>query len=443
MKRRLILTGIVFCLSFMVSGQKQTLELAFTAIDGITYTQLDSIKVVNQTQNSDTVLYWPDTILVLDYQTGLQESIIGRSNFHFFQNYPNPVESQTTITFYVPERDQVNITIFDILGKQVMQKRILLNKGLHSFSLKPGNSRIYLLNAFWRNESESIKIINQNGAMYQAVKFDYTGKENSYHNYKTSTKFKDFFFNLGDELLLIGYSEMLQSGKLDIPEISKTDTIQFATNIPCPSSPTVIYEGQLYNTIQIFSQCWLKENLNIGTMIPGAEIQQDNEVIEKYCYNDDEDSCTIYGGLYQWTEMMQYKTTPGKQGICPPGWHIPTDFEWKVLEGAVDSQFGINDPEWDEGGIRGYDVGINLKATNSWNIGGNGIDLFGFSGLPSGACDLDGSFNWFGDCGYFWSSSEAISPTKWSRALFYNYNNDVRHEIHWGYGISVRCLKNN
>ncbi len=51
--------------------------------------------------------------------------------------------------------------------------------------------------------------------------------------------------------------------------------------------------------------------------------------------------------LYQWEEMMQYTTQQGAQGICPPGWHLPTDEEWKVLEGAVDSQYGIGDPEWD------------------------------------------------------------------------------------------------
>ena len=73
----------------------------------------------------------------------------------------------------------------------------------------------------------------------------------------------------------------------------------------------------------------------------------DNGTMEKYCYNNEPDSCTKYGGLYQWDEMMQYTTQQGVQGICPPGWHLPTDEEWKVLEGAVDSQYGIGDPEWD------------------------------------------------------------------------------------------------
>jgi len=55
-----------------------------------------------------------------------------------------------------------------------------------------------------------------------------------------------------------------------------------------------------------------------------------NSVIEKYCYNNEEDSCTKYGGLYQWDEMMQYTTEQGVRGICPAGWHLPTDEEWKI-----------------------------------------------------------------------------------------------------------------
>ena len=144
---------------------------------------------------------------------------------------------------------------------------------------------------------------------------------------------------------------MQESGILDNPESNETYTFQFATNIPCKGTPTVTYEGQVYNTIQIFNQCWLKVNLNVGTMIPGTEEMTDNGIIEKYCYNNEPDSCTKYGGLYQWNEMMQYVTQQGTQGICPPDWHLPTDEEWKVLEGAVDSQYGIGDYTWDVNGF--------------------------------------------------------------------------------------------
>ena len=71
------------------------------------------------------------------------------------------------------------------------------------------------------------------------------------------------------------------------------------------------YEGQMYRTVQIGNQCWFKENLNVGTMIPGSQEMTDNSIIEKYCYENDPANCATYGGLYQWNEMMQYTTQQG------------------------------------------------------------------------------------------------------------------------------------
>ena len=124
---------------------------------------------------------------------------------------------------------------------------------------------------------------------------------------KASGALQGFSFSLGDTLLYIGYVNGMESGILDNPVTSDTIYLQFATNIPCPGTPTVTYEGQVYNTIQIFSQCWLKENLNVGVMIDGQTYQWDNGIIEKYCYNNEPDNCTEYGGLYQWQEMMQHQ----------------------------------------------------------------------------------------------------------------------------------------
>jgi len=93
-----------------------------------------------------------------------------------------------------------------------------------------------------------------------------------------------------------------------------------ADGSPCIASFN--YEGKTYTTIQIGTQCWLKENLDVGTRIDGSLNQTNNSptnIIEKYCYGDDPNNCTTYGGLYQWGEAMQYATTEGARGICPEG----------------------------------------------------------------------------------------------------------------------------
>ncbi|PJA37351.1 hypothetical protein CO181_03835, partial [candidate division WWE3 bacterium CG_4_9_14_3_um_filter_43_9] len=138
-----------------------------------------------------------------------------------------------------------------------------------------------------------------------------------------------------------------------------------------------------------------------------------------YCYDDNEANCDTYGGLYQWDEMMQYTATQGVQGICPTGWHIPTDDEWKVLEGTVDSQYGVGHPQWDLYLWRGFDAGKHLKTTTGWNTN-TGTDTFGFSALPGGASGPDGNFVFLGSLVYWWTSTEYSSTNKWCRALSEN-----------------------
>lgn len=91
-------------------------------------------------------------------------------------------------------------------------------------------------------------------------------------------------------------------------------------------------DGRKYRTVQIGSQCWFGNNLNVGTMIYGNLNMQNDSIIEKYCYANDTNSCNIYGALYQWDELMQYTTQLGTRGICPKGWHVPTDQEIIDLE---------------------------------------------------------------------------------------------------------------
>jgi len=213
---------------------------------------------------------------------------------------------------------------------------------------------------------------------------------------------------------------------------------------------------QIYLSVQIGDQCWMAENLNIGYLIPGNQDMTDNGVIEKYCYAYDNSACDEKGGLYQWDEMMQYKTIQGEQGICPDGWYIPSDEDWKILEGTVDSQYPVGDPVWDIEGWRGFDVGLNLKFISDWFSFGNGTNDFGFSALPGGYRMNDGNYSGYSTSAYFWSSTEKGNDYAWSRALFYSnndvnrndyediffYSNDNKNPQDYnGLGFSVRCIR--
>ncbi|HHN47371.1 MAG TPA: T9SS type A sorting domain-containing protein [Bacteroidales bacterium] len=218
---------------------------------------------------------------------------------------------------------------------------------------------------------------------------------------------------------------------------------------PCPGQPTVTdSEGNVYNTVLIGGQCWMAENLNIGTMICGGYgmDQLNNGIIEKYCYNDDPNLCDANGGLYQWREMMDYSNEPGAQGICPDGWHIPTTDEWLQLRDYVGPVNGgqilkscrqIDSP-------LGGDCDTNEHPR--WNDDGTGlyygIDDLNFSALPGGNRYMYGGFYNLGTQAYWWSSSEhnTYHSAYWS--MGYNVNG-LPNLANWYKedGYSVRCVK--
>jgi len=211
-------------------------------------------------------------------------------------------------------------------------------------------------------------------------------------------------------------------------------------NWTCGDALVDARDSQSYTTVQIGTQCWMGENLNIGSMINGSSNQTDNSTIEKYCYDDNTSNCDIYGGLYQWDEMMQYSTTEGIQGICPTGWHLPSDAEWCTLENYVDT----GTVDCGTTGWRGTDAGGNLKETGTtyWNEPNTGAtNSSGFTALPSGYRSPTGDFNRLNESIYLWSSTESATSA-WRRLIMYNYTQSHRNINDKTNGEGVRCLKN-
>ncbi|MEI7663805.1 MAG: FISUMP domain-containing protein, partial [Bacteroidota bacterium] len=100
------------------------------------------------------------------------------------------------------------------------------------------------------------------------------------------------------------------------------------TSFTCGNNLTDPRDNRVYPTVKIGSQCWMKENLDYGTVIPDLVPQADNCIPEKYMRAT---SYTPHPVFYQWDELMQYTTAEASQGLCPPGWHIPAPAEWDVL----------------------------------------------------------------------------------------------------------------
>jgi len=223
---------------------------------------------------------------------------------------------------------------------------------------------------------------------------------------------------------------------------------------PCPGTPTVTdVDGNVYNTVQIGEQCWMRENLKTtkyanGTTIPlGTTTSLD----VAYRYYPDNDSANVadYGYLYNWAAVMNGSLSSsanpsGVQGICPDGWHVPSDDEWTELTNYVSSQSQYvcgddtnyiakalaSETGWNSSSLFNCKVGYNPDANNAT----------GFSARPAGY--YRGNYGYFGDLAYFWSATQYNSNNAYVRYLYYNDAFVTKGNNSKNHGYSVRCVRN-
>jgi len=196
-----------------------------------------------------------------------------------------------------------------------------------------------------------------------------------------------------------------------------------APQVDSCKSKAFIYEGKLYNTVKIGDQCWMAENLDVGVMVTGVTEQTDNDTVEKYCYNDSLQNCALYGGLYQWNEAMQYVTTGGARGICPTGWHVPTESDFQTLSSTVGND------------------GNTLKTRGQGVESGVGTNTSGFSALLAGARFFDGHYYTIGGSSFFWSSTEFDTTDSYYMSITQRVSNIWLVNSEKSYGLGVRCLE--
>jgi uncharacterized protein (TIGR02145 family) len=193
-------------------------------------------------------------------------------------------------------------------------------------------------------------------------------------------------------------------------------------------------DSKIYRTVQIGTQCWMRDNLNVGTRINGVQTPTNNATIEKYCYTDSESICTTDGALYTWDEAMAYNPTECNggicQGICPSGWHIPKDSEQNTLDQFL-TDGGQTCSASRNGAWDCNSAGTKLKS------GGTSL----FDGILAGYRSTDGSFALRGTAAYFWASSQLGGATAWFRGLNSTYATVYRYPSSKQLGFSLRCLK--
>jgi uncharacterized protein (TIGR02145 family) len=191
-------------------------------------------------------------------------------------------------------------------------------------------------------------------------------------------------------------------------------------------------DNKQYKTVKIGDQEWMAENLSVthfrnGDIIDEVKTHKGwmiaaslNQPAWCYYYNDP-DNEEEYGRLYNWYAIND------PRGLAPEGWKIPSFIEWeKYLTEAI-----------------GEKSGNELKSTEGWDLNGNGNNQTGFSALPAGVREPDGSFDRIGKYALWWSNEQHISHETNAWYIYLSYDSDLINE-EWGSktcGMSVRCVK--
>ena len=257
--------------------------------------------------------------------------------------------------------------------------------------------------------------------------------------------------------------------------------ISFTTPTHCGT--VTDYDGNVYNTIYIGAQCWMKENLKTTHYSNGATITKGQASTNSYVpyagnkyyyeYGDDPTNKPIYGLLYSWAAVMNgagssSNNPSGIQGICPSGWHVPSNAEWCELENYIEPGIDVN---CNSTGYRGSmakklaaprywsQYVSNSFAPGYWPIDSTGFDDSGFSGLPAGRYNMyfsssgsssnSANYQYLNTFGYWWSCTMDNS-----NYIFYRYLNYQNSGVNLTstlnplsnyttyYAYSVRCVKN-
>ena len=221
--------------------------------------------------------------------------------------------------------------------------------------------------------------------------------------------------------------------------INVQDIILLVNIILWESEPEDVCEdtdGNVYETVWIGEQLWMAENLKVThynngdaiTHITNEEHWGSMDEGQYGVYDDEPTNANIYGNIYNWAVIGDIR------GICPVGWHVPSDDEYTVLTDFLGGE-SVAGGKMKEAGLEhwNYDSDqISLEATNE----------SGFTGLPAGHRNTNsGDYIYMGFYGYFWSSTENGSDLAWRRYLFHYSSGVARDTFGKPNGFSIRCLR--
>ena len=449
----------------------QTVSVTFTGhmAENDKNVPLSYIIVQNQTRGWAEALLWPDTVMVVTNVTGVEEW--QKANLLALSQYtPNPFSCTTDVQLAVAEPGNVSIEITDILGRVVASKNLLISQsGIYQFHVSLPLAGTYLMSVRQNDHSASIKMIGS-GGNGTGNSIEYVGsvgqmdtpfvkyennepKDGNQHPFVPGDmmNYQGFAYNTDNQLMCSAPVQQTMGN------MSQNITLEFtATTVinyqPCPGMPIVTdVDGNYYNTLQLGQQCWMHENLRTTHYANGSPIPSGSDIsyTEPRFYINPSVDAAQYGYYYNWHAAMNGASSSnsipsGVQGVCPNGWHLPSDTEWAQLVDYIrmQSEYLCNS--------NNVNIAKSLASETYWHtsteecVPGNDMssnNASGFAAVPAGYYN-----SMFGAAAYnafFWASTEFDQNHASNRYLVFEGPDVYRLEngAVKMYGWSVRCLR--
>ncbi len=424
----LMLSSVILC--------SQTLNMTFKAAGAAT--KVDSVKATNLRTTETITLPGSDT-LVLNVNTGIVNlNDINRNGCIF----PNPFAGKTTFLAYVGTAQNVTVEVYNLSGQSVARTKAQVQPGSVAFSLLLSKVGVYMIRLTTDEGTTGFKAVctESIGGGNQIL---YTGTDALPQKQALKgTVIFNLGYKLGDVLLYRCRSGDYTTIITDSPTASTAYLCEF---VLCRDP-----DGKNYAVVNIGTQTWMAENL---AWLPAVSAASKGSDSLKYYYVYGYDDSIVssakntvnykrYGALYNWAAAMN---APGKrsaalrrtQDVCPAGWHLPYDEDWKLLETTL----GMSRHDADSIYLRNSgEVGKKLKSTPGWITGANCSNSSGFTALPGGYRNTHWNFQSLERNSLFWSASQS-DTLAWYRNLDEQDTGVYRFSTLKSHGFSVRCIK--
>ena len=431
MKTLLLFCAIYFAGINYVMSQEFTIKFSATGESST----VDEVKATNlTTQESVTIPGGESLTLTPQGASGIDELISEKG----ISVFPNPFGSSARLYFNNTKKQQVTLRLISISGKVLLSRSENLPAGTHQFNISAGRPGLYILSVISGNDVQSIKLIQQHAGSLKLENAGIKAPAREIAPLKSELVYT-LSYSPGD---IISY-EIKSGDNVTVVTQSATESITITAEIVTCKD----FDGYNYKIVKIGTQVWMAEDLRSGHYPNGDSIPnvtdntawanlEDNNTDDAYCFYNN-NTKTDYGAIYTYAAAIAdnwARDNADKQGICPDGWHLPSDGEWTTLTSYL-------------GGESVAAGKMKEPGTTHWNSPNTGADnSSGFTALPGGGRDYGdygGVFIYMGEGASWWSSTDYYYLA-YMRVLRYD-GAQVDRSYPYAYksiGFSVRCVKN-